>query len=94
MFMTVVYPFQGYMVHSLCDSGVGGLAPMAELAPPSPKGILQTLISLRHQITPIRVRKPINIPIKTTRGSVKLGSTIVHELRLSILVIHHQHVNM
>ena len=37
MFMTVVYPFQGYTVHSLCDSGVGGLAPMAELAPPSPK---------------------------------------------------------
>ena len=40
------------------------------------------------------VIKPINIPIKTTRGSVKLGSTIVHELRLSILVIHHQHMNM
>ena len=36
MFMAVVYPFQGYTVHSLCDSGVGGLAPMAELAPPSP----------------------------------------------------------
>ena len=40
------------------------------------------------------VIKPINIPIKTTRGSVKLGSTIVHELRLSILDIQHQHVNM
>ena len=38
------------------------------------------------------VIKPINIPIKITRGSVKLGSTIVHELRLSILAIHHQHV--
>ena len=40
------------------------------------------------------VIKLINIPIKTTRGSVKLGSTIVDESGLSILVIHHQHVYM
>ena len=46
MFMTVVYMFQGYMVHSLCDSGVGGLAPMAELAPPSPTR--QTILEIGY----------------------------------------------
>ena len=43
MFMTVVYQLQGYMVHSLCDSGVGGLAPMAELAPPSPTMVISIM---------------------------------------------------
>ena len=46
MFMTVVYPFQGYTVHSLCDSGVGELAPLAELAPPSPTD--ETLNEVLH----------------------------------------------